>query len=433
MKRSLLSFICLFIFFLSCNKEEEIEPVIQIGDIQIESKPNSKGYIIKVIIIKPGNCYNVSQLPEKEEGSKIIFDFLVGKNSTSCKMDIVEETVELEFNPKNSAEYTFDFLINGKHSKSKGLSTSEINEFKIESDIQKGIYILKANVIKPASCYTLNKINTDVEGKVINYDIILEKGSGSCDSSNKDQKVEIEFNPTMAGEYTINYFINGKFERTEALAIHKINEIMIEPDEHSGQLFIKLKIKKASSCYKINNINITFLDSENESVDKRKIDFLIEKEESSCTGLVEEEILVKYYPETEHQQITFSINGLPLKKEDFEIEEDFFYVESNEIIFIINQILVPSKFLAGSIYKLKIEYTKVYVCQKISEITTTKQGHSTIYNVIAKIRRNSSCIGIIEKGQLEVEFKPDMPGDHILKFYVNGKDEIIKNVLVVTD
>ena len=78
---------------------------------------------------------------------------------------------------------------------------------------------IAVRIQKPTPCHNVSQTKKTVSGSTFNYDIILASGSGVCADVIAEETVSLTFDPSTSGEYTLNFFINGKLYETRKVTV----------------------------------------------------------------------------------------------------------------------------------------------------------------------------------------------------------------------
>ncbi|MBC5992227.1 hypothetical protein [Pontibacter cellulosilyticus] len=63
---------------------------------------------------------------------------------------------------------------------------------------------------KPTPCFSVSNTKKTVSGFTFNYDFTLTNTAEVCADVIAEETVQVTFDPSVAGEYTLNFLINGK-------------------------------------------------------------------------------------------------------------------------------------------------------------------------------------------------------------------------------
>lgn len=76
-------------------------------------------------------------------------------------------------------------------------------------------------IVKPTPCHQIKEVKTSVSGRTYNYDFILSDNDGQmCITVIARETVKVvDFAPTEAGDYTLNFYINGKHFETRTITV----------------------------------------------------------------------------------------------------------------------------------------------------------------------------------------------------------------------
>lgn len=82
---------------------------------------------------------------------------------------------------------------------------------------------MEINVLieKPTPCHYVDRVNLNISGNTYNYDILLEREEGVCAQVIEEERVQVLFNPQEAGEYTLNFLINGRQKLSRQLQVNE--------------------------------------------------------------------------------------------------------------------------------------------------------------------------------------------------------------------
>ena len=80
---------------------------------------------------------------------------------------------------------------------------------------------IAVTISKPTPCHTISEVKETTEGKTITYDFILSEAGGetACVTMIAEETVEVTFNPSEVGEYTLNFLINGEFRESRTIVV----------------------------------------------------------------------------------------------------------------------------------------------------------------------------------------------------------------------
>lgn len=78
---------------------------------------------------------------------------------------------------------------------------------------------ITVKIKKPTPCYKVSETRKTVSGTTFNYNIIITDDSEICVAVIAEEDVTLLFDPSEAGEYTLNFLINGKKYETRTVAV----------------------------------------------------------------------------------------------------------------------------------------------------------------------------------------------------------------------
>lgn len=87
----------------------------------------------------------------------------------------------------------------------------EIRDIALNSSLRQG-ESMEINVLieKPTPCHYVDSVSLNISGSTYNYNILLEREEGVCAQVIEEERVQVLFAPQEAGEYTLNFLINGR-------------------------------------------------------------------------------------------------------------------------------------------------------------------------------------------------------------------------------
>lgn len=74
-------------------------------------------------------------------------------------------------------------------------------------------------ITKPTPCHILEEEGVTVSGKTYSYNFRLVDKAEICIQVIQDETVAVDFEPTEAGEHTLNFYINGDLFETRTVTV----------------------------------------------------------------------------------------------------------------------------------------------------------------------------------------------------------------------
>ena len=78
---------------------------------------------------------------------------------------------------------------------------------------------ISIKIKKPTPCHHVSETNKTVSGNVYYYDFVLSSGAEVCADVIAEETVQVTFDPSSSGEYTLNFLINGKLYETRKVTV----------------------------------------------------------------------------------------------------------------------------------------------------------------------------------------------------------------------
>lgn len=72
---------------------------------------------------------------------------------------------------------------------------------------------------KPTPCHYIDQVDLSVSGTTYTYDILLETTGEICAQVIEEERVTVIFEPGEAGEYTLNFLINGRQQQSRQVEV----------------------------------------------------------------------------------------------------------------------------------------------------------------------------------------------------------------------
>jgi hypothetical protein len=72
---------------------------------------------------------------------------------------------------------------------------------------------------KPNPCYAVSKVDKTVSGKTYSYNIVIVDRSEVCATVIAEETVNMIFDPSTSGDYTLKFLINGKLAETRQVTV----------------------------------------------------------------------------------------------------------------------------------------------------------------------------------------------------------------------
>lgn len=79
---------------------------------------------------------------------------------------------------------------------------------------------IKVTIYKGTPCEYVGEVLETVSGNTFNYDFILRGTNNRCIAiKGMNEDVTVNFEPSAPGNYTLNFYINGKFLETRTVSV----------------------------------------------------------------------------------------------------------------------------------------------------------------------------------------------------------------------
>ncbi len=88
---------------------------------------------------------------------------------------------------------------------------------------------IAVTIYKASPCEYVNNVLKTVSGNTFNYDFILQGSENRCIAIlGIEEELTVTFDPSKAGSYTLNFFINGTLFQTKTVSVTEDTSSTIE-------------------------------------------------------------------------------------------------------------------------------------------------------------------------------------------------------------